>query len=237
MRNELFFSSKSVEWYTPPDFLQQVDTFFAAYKAERKGYFEPVLDPCSNTLLQAKGYGIEKWESWVYPRQSAFDKSWGRSGRTVFCNPPYGRQLQQFLQTPEAHKSFNLWLLPARTDTKWFHAIMRKEQDGFTQACLMIEGRLKYRYPATQLLSKEEEKGVLVIVPDVKDKMALVDTKTNQTFRTVAFKDIEILEGNSAAFPSILIADNMPDWVEPMFRGHFSGLGTVFTKSKTGEIN
>lgn len=41
-------------------------------------------------------------------------------GQRVFCNPPYGRDLGTWLaKGPEAELA--VFLLPARTDTRWFH--------------------------------------------------------------------------------------------------------------------
>lgn len=40
----------------------------------------------------------------------------------MYCNPPYGRGIRKFLDRwhePE----LAVYLLPARTDTNWFHAI------------------------------------------------------------------------------------------------------------------
>ena len=44
--------------------------------------------------------------------------SW--AGHRVFCNPPYGKGLDKWLvKGPEAELA--VYLVPARTDTKWFH--------------------------------------------------------------------------------------------------------------------
>jgi len=48
-------------------------------------------------------------------------RSW--AGERVYCNPPYGPKIRAFL---EKHSEANLsvFLLPARTDTKWFHEVV-----------------------------------------------------------------------------------------------------------------
>jgi hypothetical protein len=55
------------------------------------------------------------------PTDSVWDgrlQSW--AGRRVFCNPPYGRGIGTWLaKGPEA--DIAVFLLPARTDTGWFH--------------------------------------------------------------------------------------------------------------------
>ena len=47
-----------------------------------------------------------------------FEIPW--TGRRVYCNPPYGPGIGRWLERgPEADVA--VFLLPARTDTKWFH--------------------------------------------------------------------------------------------------------------------
>src|SRR5215471_14964942 len=43
-------------------------------------------------------------------------------GKRVFCNPPYGPEIPKFLQRWQETK-LAVYLLPARTDTRWFHDI------------------------------------------------------------------------------------------------------------------
>jgi hypothetical protein len=47
----------------------------------------------------------------------------------VFCNPPYGRVLPQWIahglsELRKGHCALIVWLIPARTDTKWFHEMV-----------------------------------------------------------------------------------------------------------------
>lgn len=45
-------------------------------------------------------------------------ESW--AGRRVYCNPPYGRDIASWLA--KAYEAVvAVYLLPARTDTKWWH--------------------------------------------------------------------------------------------------------------------
>ena len=64
------------------------------------------------------------------------------SQETVWCNPPYGREIGKWVE-----KAYNeslagvtvVMLLPARTDTKWFHDyIYGKAEIRF------VRGRLKF---------------------------------------------------------------------------------------------
>lgn len=73
-------------------------------------------------------------------RQWPFERM---GGYRVFCNPPYGREIGKWVEkafrTNEDHGNLVVMLLPARTDTKWFHDyIYHKAEIRF------IRGRLKF---------------------------------------------------------------------------------------------
>lgn len=62
---------------------------------------------------------------------------------TVWCNPPYGRDVGKWVAKAESehtkHGNTIVMLLPARTDTKWFHDyIYGKAEIRF------VRGRLKF---------------------------------------------------------------------------------------------
>ena len=55
--------------------------------------------------------------------------SW--EGRRVYCNPPYGKGIPKFLA--KAHEAYlAVFLVPVRTDTKWFHDIVLPHAEGDT---------------------------------------------------------------------------------------------------------
>ena len=60
------------------------------------------------------------------------------TGRRVFCNPPYGRDIGGWLaKAREADVA--VYLLPARTDTKWWHDhALNADEIRF------VKGRLKF---------------------------------------------------------------------------------------------
>src|SRR5437899_12620050 len=63
-------------------------------------------------------------------------RSW--EGLRVFCNPPYGPEIAKYLvkaREPEVA----VYLLPARTDTKWFHEYCLQYDE-----IRFIRGRLKF---------------------------------------------------------------------------------------------
>ena len=49
-------------------------------------------------------------------------------GQRVYCNPPYGRGVADWLRKAREAK-LAVFLLPARTDTKWWHEYAMKADD------------------------------------------------------------------------------------------------------------
>ena len=94
--NGVMFSSASAHWATPSD-------VYAALDAE----FHFTLDPCP------LGGGDR-----LIMEHDGLARSW--AGERVYCNPPYGRGIARWLaKAPEADVA--VYLLPARTDTAWWH--------------------------------------------------------------------------------------------------------------------
>lgn len=114
------FSSKTPEWSTP----QEV---FNALNKE----FRFTLDPASTDENA-------KCEKHYTVADDGLSKSW--RGERVFVNPPYGRVIGAWVQKmAEGGADVCVALLPARTDTRWFHEyIQGKAQIRF------IRGRLKF---------------------------------------------------------------------------------------------
>lgn len=123
MDNALMFSSKTDEWYTPIDFFEQLNNEF---------HFN--LDPCATD----KNHKCMKYFT---KRDNGLLQNWG--GYRVFCNPPYGRVIGEWVKKAyeEAQKPETLivMLLPARTDTRWFHEFIYKKAE-----IRFIRGRLKF---------------------------------------------------------------------------------------------
>lgn len=117
------FSSKKDDWTTPPEFFQQLDNEF---------HF---------TLDAASSEENHLCKNYFTIETDGLSQNWG--GHKVFCNPPYGRQIGKWVQKAweEAKKPNTtiVMLLPARTDTKWFHNYI------YHQAKIrFIKGRLKF---------------------------------------------------------------------------------------------
>ena len=104
MIHESLYSSKSDNWATPQVLFDELNAEFC---------FD--LDPCADE-------SNHKCERYFTKEQDGLRQNWG--GCRVFCNPPYGRRIIDWVKKgyEEAHKPNTLvvMLLPARTDTKWF---------------------------------------------------------------------------------------------------------------------
>lgn len=96
------FSSASEEWSTPQDLFDR-------------------LHACFNfTVDAAASKENAKCKRFWSKEDSALDKSW--DNERVFCNPPYGKAIEGFLyKACDQDNGSSVFLLPARTDTRWFH--------------------------------------------------------------------------------------------------------------------
>ena len=63
--------------------------------------------------------------------------SW--TGKRVFCNPPYGPEIPKFLARWH-EPDIAVFLLPARTDTRWFHEVCLPN----AKEIRFIRGRLRF---------------------------------------------------------------------------------------------
>jgi DNA N-6-adenine-methyltransferase (Dam) len=60
-------------------------------------------------------------------------------GKRVFCNPPYGPTIPQWLRRG-FEADIAVYLLPARTDTRWFHHLCVP----YASEIRFLKGRLKF---------------------------------------------------------------------------------------------
>jgi site-specific DNA-methyltransferase (adenine-specific) len=101
---DVHFSSKSPEWETPADLFEKLN-------AE----FNFTLDVC------ATGENA-KCALYFTPAVDGLKQGW--AGQTCWMNPPYGREIGAWVAKAEeeaARGATVVCLLPARTDTRWFH--------------------------------------------------------------------------------------------------------------------
>ena len=100
MNKEILFSSKSDLWETPQEFFDNLNAIY---------HFE--TDVCA---LPENA----KCKQFYTPEMDGLKQEW--YGR-CWCNPPYGRQIYKWVKKGAESKALVVMLLPARTDTKWFH--------------------------------------------------------------------------------------------------------------------
>lgn len=122
MNTELHFSSAKCEWETPQDLFDRLNAEHCF-----------TLDVCA---LPENA----KCERYFTPSDNGLEKDWGG---VCWMNPPYGREITRWIE--KAQKSVSageaekvVCLVPARTDTAWWHDYCTKGQIEF------IRGRLKF---------------------------------------------------------------------------------------------
>jgi len=124
MKNiKTMLSSQDMDWETPQSFFDELN---------REFNFN--LDPCA-TIKTAK------CEKYFTKEIDGLKQDW--NGYRVFCNPPYGSEIKNWVKkcSNESKKPNTLvvMLIPARTDTLYFHEYIYKKAE-----IRFIKGRLKF---------------------------------------------------------------------------------------------
>jgi len=118
MNKELMFSSKTELWATPQKFFDAISVLYGPFdidvcadasNAKCHVYFDKVADGLAQT-----------WTG----------KCW--------MNPPYGRDIGKWMKKASESNATVVCLVPARTDTNWWHEYAMKGEITF------IKGRLKF---------------------------------------------------------------------------------------------
>ena len=118
MINNALFSSTTDMWETPKDLFDKLDE-----------EFEFQTDVCA--IKQNA-----KCKRFYTPEQDGLKQVW--TG-VCWCNPPYGRGIEKWMKKAHESNATVVCLVPARTDTKWFHDfVLGKAEIRF------IRGRLKF---------------------------------------------------------------------------------------------
>jgi len=115
------YSSQRNDWETPQELFDELDAEF--------GF---TLDPCA-TERNAK------CAKFYTAADDGLSQSW--AGEVVFVNPPYGREVGKWVRKgyEEAQAgAIVVMLLPARTDTAWWHDYCMAGEVRF------IRGRIKF---------------------------------------------------------------------------------------------
>lgn len=120
---DVHYSSKSYEWETPQELF---DKLHAIHKF--------TVDVCASKENAKRALYFSK-------EDSGLDKNWGMYGTSFWMNPPYGREIGKWMKKAyeESLKGISVvCLVPARTDTAWWHDYAAKGKVEF------IRGRLKF---------------------------------------------------------------------------------------------
>ena len=119
--SEALYSSQTDMWETPQDLFDDLD---------REFHFD--FDVCAIPENA-------KCKKFYTPEQDGLRQP---LDGTCWCNPPYGRDIGQWVMRA-LFASFGgatvVMLLPARTDTKWFHDYIYKRSE-----IRFVKGRLKF---------------------------------------------------------------------------------------------
>ncbi len=147
MINKALFTSKKDDWETPQKLFNELNKEFQ---------FD--LDATANDHNA-------KCEKYFTKEQDALVQEWRGS---VFCNPPYGREIPKFLEKAytESRKEYCdrvVLLIPARTDTRAWHDYIFP----FAKDIRFLKGRLKYElngiakdaspFPSAIIIFEKEE--------------------------------------------------------------------------------
>lgn len=118
------FSSRSDEWETPDAFFKMLDDEFG---------FDLDVGATEDNRKCSKYYTIA---------DDALSKPWVG---TVWCNPPYSRVSEWLAKAWEASRldrATVVCLVPARTDTKWWHRYAMAADE-----VRLVKGRIKFSRP------------------------------------------------------------------------------------------
>lgn len=130
MNTKAMFSSQTDQWATPQDFFDKLND-----------EFDFTLDPCADEFNH-------KCPMYFTKEDDGLSRDWG--GYVTFCNPPYGREIGKWVkkayETQQMawnykYKTVVVMLIPARTDTKWFHDYIYNKTNVEIR---FIKGRLKF---------------------------------------------------------------------------------------------
>ena len=114
-------SSDRHDWETPQALFDKLNKIYNF-----------TLDPCASD-------SNHKCDKYYTEETDGLKQSW--KGETVFCNPPYGRYIKEWVKKcyEESKHATVVMLIPARTDTSYFHDYIYHKAD-----IEFLRGRLKF---------------------------------------------------------------------------------------------
>lgn len=135
--NKVHFSSKASEWETPDDLFWNL--------SQEMGPFD--LDVCADAANA-------KCSRYFSKADDGLSRTWERldGGQSrAWMNPPYGREIGAWIrkahEEAQAGRAVTVALLPARTDTRWFHEDIVEHRYSFS----FLRGRVTFvgaKHPA-----------------------------------------------------------------------------------------
>jgi site-specific DNA-methyltransferase (adenine-specific) len=124
-------------------------------------------------------------------------RSW--EGERVYCNPPYGKGIGDWLEKAK-EADVAVYLLPSRTDTKWFHKYAPKANH-----IHFFKGRIKFKdasdyapFPSLFLIFHKDQQYKFWTFDDFNKNM---DLFTTECFIVMQYP---ATQGKGGAFPSII---------------------------------
>lgn len=118
------FSSNTDEWETPQALFDRLDAEFRF-----------TLDPCADSTNA-------KCARYYTKAEDGLKQSW--AGHRVFCNPPYGRAVGDwvkkcYMEAVGGLGTICVALVASRTDTRWWHDYAMRASE-----IRLIRGRVKF---------------------------------------------------------------------------------------------
>jgi site-specific DNA-methyltransferase (adenine-specific) len=129
------FTSLRTDWATPRQLFAMLDR-----------HFRFTLDVCAS-VSNLPREGIEYFDPAL---TNALTRSWvPLTAGAVWCNPPYGRQIGRWIEKAfrESRRGTVVMLLPARTDTSWWHEYCMRGEVVFLQGRLCFDENPRKRAP------------------------------------------------------------------------------------------
>ena len=114
-------SSEDMTWGTPQHLFDTLDE-----------EFNFTLDPCATPETA-------KCKKFYTKEDDGLSKDW--IGERVFCNPPYGTEIKNWVKKCSESEAVVVMLIPARTDTRYFHEYIYQKQNVEIR---FIKGRIKF---------------------------------------------------------------------------------------------
>lgn len=117
--NKGMFTSNTYLWATPQDLFDKLND-----------EFKFTVDVCATKENT-------KCHKFYTKEDDGLSKSW--ENEIVWLNPPYGREISKWIMKARFSNGIMVMLLPARTDTRWFHDFIYNKAE-----IRFIKGRLKF---------------------------------------------------------------------------------------------